>query len=360
MRGADIEAVVFHAPGDVRVERVPAPACGPGEVRVRVELCAVCGSDLKSYRNGNPRIRPPIILGHEFTGPIESVGAGVEVFSAGDRVVMATSVSCGGCAYCRMGHPNLCAEIAPMGFRYPGGMAELVTIPALALRNGHVVPVPPGIPPTRAALAEPLSCAVNAIENCELRPGETVAVLGAGPMGILNALVARRCGAGRVLLAEVNPARLERARAFGFDWLVNPAERDLGDAVREATGGLGADVVIVAAPAAGPQQQALALARKRGRICLFASLPRGASDIVLDSRAIHYGELRVLGSSDSTPAHVRRAVAMLADPAFPAGALVTHTLPLGEIGRAFELMETGEALRVALRPGPVDRDASNQ
>lgn len=347
-----IRAVVFHAPGDVRVENVPMPECGPGELRVWVDACAVCGSDLKAWKVGNPRIRPPMTMGHEFTGLIETVGDGVADFDVGDRIVMATSIACGDCAYCRMRHPNLCENLAAMGFHHPGGMAQFVVIPAQGVTNGHVIKVPAGVTALRAALAEPLSCAVNAAEICHIKRGDTVVVVGAGPMGILNGCVARQFGARQVIMAEINPARLEQARSFGFDLLIDPGTEDLVARVRDVTGGLGADVVIVAAPAVSPQEQAPMLARKRGTICLFASLPKGDSSITLDSRLIHYGELSLVGSSDSTPDQVGRAVRMLADPSFPADRLVTHVLDLDDIHEAFKLMERGEALRAVLRPGP--------
>lgn len=346
-----MQAVVYYAPGDVRVERVPRPACGAGELLVKVDACAVCGSDLKSFRLGNPRIKPPLTMGHEFTGLVETVGAGVEGFDAGQRVVMATTISCGQCYCCRRGWPNLCMDLAPMGFSYPGGMAEYVVIPERALANGHVVKVPAGVPAEQAALAEPVSCAVNCcMDNCGLSGGETVVVLGAGPMGLINVCVARAAGAEKIILSEISKTRLALAEAFACDVLVNPAKQDLRQVVLAATGGIGADVAIVAAPAAAPQQTAVGLVRKRGTVCLFASLPKGASEITLDSRPIHYGELRLLGTSDSTPEHVARAVELLAGGQVPAERLVSHVLPLGDVHRAFELMTSGEALRVVLTP----------
>ena len=180
--------------------------------------------------------------------------------------------------------------------------------------------------------------------------GDVVAVLGAGPMGILNACVAREFGARKVLMSEINPARLAQAAGFGFDRLVNPAEEDLRSVILEETDGYGADVVIVAAPAAAPQEQAIRLVRKQGTVCLFASLPVGKSDLTFDARVIHYGELRVVGSSDSSPEHVRRAVEMLSGKRLPADKIVTHRLPIEGIGEAFSLMETGQALRVVLTP----------
>lgn len=263
---------------------------------------------------------------------------------------MATSVSCGRCAYCERGWPNLCADLAPMGFSYPGGMAEFVTVPARALAGGHVVKVPAGVKPEHAALAEPLSCCVNAAENCGSREGDTVVVVGAGPMGIMNACVSREFGAARIILAEINDVRLRMCEPFGFDVLVNPAEQDLVATVKAETSGLGADVAIVAAPAAQPQEQAIHLVRKRGTVCLFASLPSGASAISLDSRTLHYGELRLVGTSDSSPAQVRKAVALIAGGSLPAERLATHVLGLDEIEKAYALMQSGESLRVVLKP----------
>lgn len=344
------QAVVYYGPQDVRCERVPLPECTEDEIRVRVDACAVCGSDLKAFRSGNPRIRAPMVMGHEFTGRVEHIGRRVSGFALGQRVVMATSVSCGRCLYCRRGWRNLCVELAPMGFSYPGGMAQWVTIPRQALQEGHVIGVPEGVPAEQAALAEPISCAVNSAANSNIQPGDVVAVLGAGPMGILNACVARQCGAAKVLLSEINPSRLAQAAEFGFDRLINPAEEDLRQAVLAETEGYGADVAIVAAPAAAPQEVALNLVRRRGTVCLFASLPVGRCNLSIDARVLHYGELRVVGSSDSSPEHVRRAVEMLASGRLPAAKLVTHCLPLDRIQEAFGLMESGQALRVVLHP----------
>jgi len=345
-----MKAVVYYAPGDIRVEdNVPVPPCADDEIRARVDACAVCGTDLKAFNHGNPRIKAPKVMGHEFTGVLDTVGAKVSGFDVGDRVVMATSVSCGECYYCRQGWTNLCVDLAPMGFTYEGGMAQYVTIPARALSSGHAVKVPEDVPAEHAALAEPLSCAVNSCENCGVQEGDTVVVIGAGPMGIMNACVAREFGAAAIILAEINELRLKQAAAFAFDRLANPAEEDLAQIVKEATGGLGADVAIVAAPAAAPQEQAPQLVRKRGTVCLFASLPSGNSEITLDSRTLHYNELRVVGSSDSTPKHVARAVQLISRGTLPAERLASHRLPLEDIFKAFELMQSGEALRVVLQ-----------
>ena len=346
-----MQAVVYHAPGDIRVEDLPTPACGADELLVRVDACAVCGTDWKSFKHGNPRIKAPLTMGHEFTGIVVQVGRdAVGGFSVDDRIVMATSISCGTCFYCRRRWPNLCVDLAPMGFTFAGGMAEYVTIPSLALRNGHVVKTPRDLPPEHAALSEPVSCAVNSLQQCDLQQGDTVLVLGAGPLGLMNACVARSFGAGKIILSELNEVRLAQAESFGCDVLVNPAKENLAKRVMAETGGLGADVAIVAAPAAAPQEQAVHLVRKRGTVVLFASLPKGASNLTIDSRPIHYGELRVVGTSDSAPWHVQKAVELLAAGTVPGAKLATHVLPLDQFHQALQLMETGEALRVVLRP----------
>ena len=346
---ATIKGVVYHAPGDIRVEQVPMPASGTGELLVKVDACAVCGTDLKSMLVGNPRILAPKVMGHEFTGLIEEVGGGVDGFAVGERVVMATSVSCGECFYCLRGYNNLCVDLAPMGFTYEGGMAEYVLIPELALRNGHVIKVPEGVPPEHAALAEPLSCAVNSLQNCGIENGDTVVVIGAGPMGIMNACVAREMGAGKVIMAELNPARLAQCEPFA-DILVNSGEEDLVQIVKDQTGGIGADRVIVAAPAIPPQEQALEMVRKQGTVCLFASLPVGKSMLNFDSRILHYGEITLVGTSDSTPVHVAKAVELIAGGSMRVDLFVTHVLPLDGIHDAYKLMQSGESLRVVLKP----------
>ncbi len=347
-----MQAVVYHAPGDIRIEDIPKPVCGEGELLVRVDACAVCGTDLKSKFHGNPRIKAPLVMGHEFTGFVEEISATAKGdWKIGDRVVMATSISCGKCFYCRKGWRNLCVDLAPMSFSYPGGMAEYVSIPALALEGGHTVKVPRDVPAEWATLAEPTSCAVNSVERCNVQKGDTVLVMGAGPMGLLNAVVARAFGASKILLTELNPLRRRQAEGFGINRIIDPASENVGEVVREETDGLGADVVIVAAPAAPPQEQALSLVRKRGTVCLFASLPVGKSMLNVDSRLIHYGEIRVIGSSDSTPEQVRKAVELIASRKIPSEKIASHRLPLDQIDRAFDLMQSGEALRVVLIPG---------
>ena len=344
-----MKAIVYYGVENIKIEQLPIPECNENELRVKIDACSVCGTDLKAYKSGNPRIKAPIVMGHEFTGIIDVVGENVKGYNLGERIVMATSVSCGSCYYCKKGSNNLCSDLKPMGFSYNGGMAEYIIIPEDAIKNGHVIKVPNSVKAEHAALAEPLSCAVNSIENCNVEEGDTVVVSGAGPMGILNLCVAKEYGAKKTILSEISQNRLEQAGQF-CDRLVNPAKEDLAQVAKDETGDVGADVVIVAAPAAAPQEQALDVVRKRGTVCLFASLPAGKSMLNIDSRKIHYGEIRVVGSSDSTPKQVKKAVELLQSKSFPADKIASHILKFEEILKAFELMISGEALRVILKP----------
>jgi L-iditol 2-dehydrogenase len=237
-----------------------------------------------------------------------------------------------------------------MGFSFAGGMADYMVIPELAIKNGHVVKVPKNVAAEQASLAEPLSCAINACSNSNIKKDDIVVVLGAGPMGLMNVAVARAIGASKIILSEVNEDRLVQAKNFHIDILVNPLKDDLIEIVKSATNGIGADVVIVAAPATLPQETAIELVRKRGTVCLFASLPVGNEMLSMNSRLIHYGELNIVGSSDSTGEHVSNAINMISEGAIDAGKLVTHILDLEDIFIAFELMERGESLRVVLKP----------
>ncbi len=345
-----MKAIRYYGPKDVRLDEIAVPEINKEELLIKVDACAVCGSDLKAFNVGNPRLHPPIVMGHEFTGIITEVGENTTGFELGDRIVMSTSISCGECLYCKKGWSNLCVNLAPMGFSFNGGMADYTVIPARALKNGHVVKVPASLKHDFAALAEPLSCAVNSLEQCDIQKGDTVLIMGAGPMAILNACVARQLGAGKIIMTELNQARIDQAKAFDIDMLVNTAKENIKEIVMTETDGCGADVVIVAAPAAAPQEEALSLVRKKGTVCLFASLPSGNSELTIDSRLIHYNEIKLTGSSDSTTEHVKKALEMLMDPEFPSDKIATHVLPFKDINNAFELMKSGEALRVVLKP----------
>ena len=345
-RGGD--RVVYRAPKDVVIERmVEPPVPARGELVVRVEACAICGTDIKSFHKGNPRIRPPQTMGHEFVGTVEAAGEGAVGPRPGARVVMATTIGCGECRYCRAGRSNLCRKAEAMGFHHPGAMAPWVVIPERAVQLGHLVEVG-DLEAGVAALSEPLSCVVNGLSRIPWGEIQDVLVLGLGPLGFLHALAARAKGARRVVCSEFPGARADLARELGFAQVIPPGELD--GAYLELSGNEGFDLVVVTAPHNPTQARSPTYARKGGYVSFFASLAQGDEMLAVNSRTIHYGELFVYGTSDSTPAHVREAVALLRRETSTFARLVTHRLPNREFHKAMDEIAAGRAVKVVLTP----------
>jgi L-iditol 2-dehydrogenase len=345
-----VRAVVYYAPGDIRVEQRPEPIAALDNLIVEVHCCAICGTDLKLATIGNPRCHPPRIIGHEMVGHIVHIGSQVEGFAPGERVTLATTLACGECAICQRGLGNMCPNAKPISYDFDGAFAERLAIPPLALRGGNVVEVPPEVPDEAAALSEPLSCAINAQELAGVRAGDSVLIVGGGPLGALHAEVAKALGARRVMIVQRSEPRLSMLRALRDVQVIAGAQEDVLSAVMTHTEGLGADVVIVCAPSREAQEQAIQFARKGGVVSLFASLPKGASDITFDSRVIHYGELRIVGASDSRPDHVIRAVHLLAAGKIDTAPIITHRVHLDDIHAGLELMQTKRSLKVLVYP----------
>ena len=283
-------------------------------------------------------------------GEIVHAGADVRGFAVGERITLATTVACGNCPYCARGLGNMCPNAKPISYDFDGAFARYVAIPPMALAGRNVIKVPDAVPDDAAALSEPLSCAINAQELAGLHAGDRVLIVGGGPLGALHAEVAKALAAADVMIVQRSEPRLSLLRKLRGVRVIDGAAEDVAAVVKERTEGLGADVVIVCAPSREAQEGAIGLARKGGAISLFASLPKGASDITLDSRIIHYGELRVVGASDSRPEHVTRAVQMMAAGQIDWEHLITHRLPLAEIHAGLQLMKDKQSLKVLVYP----------
>jgi len=346
-----MQAGVYYGPGDIRVEARPLPERTDENLVVKVSYCAICGTELKLATVGNPRCHPPRIIGHEMVGRVEHVGANVEGFDVGDRITLATTVACGQCPTCKRGRGNMCPNAQPISYDFDGAFAEYLAVPPLALSGGNAVKVPDGVGDKIAALSEPGSCAVNAMDLAGVKSGDTVLILGGGPLGAIHAKLCAGYGAANVLVAQRSNPRLDWLRDMEGIVAIDAANEEIGAIVGEATGGLGADVVIVCAPSREPQQEALQYARKGGTVSLFASLPKGDSIIELDSRLIHYSELRVVGASDSRPEHVQKVLHLLESGAVDFTDVITHELPLSKLHQGLELMKTKQCLKVLIRPG---------
>lgn len=350
-----MQAVVYYAPGDIRLEERPEPDPRPDNLVADVICCAICGSDLKQFLVGNPKCKPPRVMGHEMVGRITHVGAGVRGFAVGERITLATTLACGACAYCVRGLGNMCPNAKPISKEYDGAFARAIAIPRLALSGGNVIKAPDSLGDEAASLAEPLSCCVNAQEVAGVKAGDRVVVIGGGPLGALHAELAKATDAEKVMIVQRSDPRLSLLRKMPGVIVIDGANEDVADRVADETEGRGADVVIVCGPTLEAHEQAPDLACKGGVVSLFASLPKGDSDVTWDSRTLHYNELRVVGASDSRPEHVQKAVELLAENKVAVDPIITHRIPLEKIHDGLELMKQKQSLKVIVQTACPER-----
>jgi len=341
-----MKGAVYYGAGDIRVEDHAEPAPTSENLIAKVRCCAICGTDLKLATIGYPRCHPPRVIGHEMVGEVVHVGSWVKGFALGNRITLATTVSCGQCAYCALGLGNLCPNAKPISYDFDGALAEFLAIPAEALTAGNVIRVPDSVPDESAALSEPLSCAINAHQLAGLKVGDKVLILGSGPLAALHAELAKAEGAEEVMVVGHSEVRLALLHGLHNVLVIDGTHEDVAAVVSERTNGLGADIVIVCAPAREAMEKSIQYARKGGAVSLFASLPKGESEIAFDSRTIHYGELRVVGSSDSRPEHVQTAVRLMAEGKIDTRSVVSHRISLTNLHLGFDLMKNRRCLKV--------------
>lgn len=305
-----MRATVFNAPGNVTVEERPRPEPGAGEIRLRVGAASLCASDVRVYR-GEKHAMAGVIPGHEIAGVIDALGAGVSGLAEGDRVIVCPILACERCRFCLVGRRNRCLERRTLGYDLDGGFAEYLLIPEVLVRMGHVLRIPNALPLDIAALTEPAACVLASLDLCEVVAGSSMAIVGAGPMGLLHLLLGRKAGAGPIVVSEPNPARRAIAERWGADLVLDPTSQDVKQGVLGITDGYGADAVIVSVGAAELVPPALDLVRKQGSVNLFAGFPPNSA-IPFDPNIVHYGEINLTGSQNATTDQYRRTVAMLA------------------------------------------------
>jgi len=342
-----MKAAFFEGPGRIEVRETPDPVCPPGGLLTRVEACAICGTDLRSFEFGSKHKGE--IIGHESVGRVIEVGEGVTGFKVGDRVVDCP-VTCGECEFCVRGANNLCLSRGRIGGRAQGGFAELRPILASAVSGGFVLKVPESLSPEAATLIEPLACVINGNEKLEFEFGTTVAIIGSGPIGALHLLLAKMRGAASVTMVDLSDDRLSAMKGFGADHLVNGRTSDPVAVVREIYGGAGADIVIVACVSASAQAQALEMAARRGQVLMFAGLPESAPTANLNTNLIHYHELRVLGARSSVKRQWDLALDLLVSGRIDGDAIVNRSVSLDRIQEGFDMVKAGTALKVAVKP----------
>lgn len=346
-----MKAVIVHAPGDFGVEEVAIPQIADEGMLLKVVACGLCGSDLRTLRSGHHRVTLPWIIGHEICGDVVELGPQYRGhWQVGDRLAVGPVVYCGICDFCVNGQYEFCENYREIAQAWPGGFAEYIAIPPEALRLGTIHRVPEGLDPAYAAVSEPISSCVNAQERGKIGLGDTVVIIGSGPIGCVHTSLARARGADRIIVADVLDERLKLAEPFGPDVLLNASQVDLVAEVRRLTGGKGAEVVITATPAPIAVVQAVEMVRKAGRILVFGGLPKDQSKPGVDVNIIHYNALHIIGTTTFAPRHQRIALNLLASGRIPGERLVTHRLPLTEFAQGVRLAMEGKALKVVFSP----------
>lgn len=344
----------FYEPGDLRVEEAERPSPGADELLLRVHACATCGTDVKIFHHGHRNLKTlPRVIGHEIAGEVAEVGGDDLGWQAGDRVQCIAYVPCGRCFQCTRRAMTVCDNATSVGYDYDGGFAEYMIVPPSVLRVDGLNRIPDGLAYHVAAATEPLACALNAQEQVEVGryDDETVVVFGSGPIGCMHVMLARAKGAERVFMVEINDERLKMAaERVDLDATINGSEQDPVAAVRDLTGGRGADVIIVAAGSGRAQEQAIAMAAPRGRISLFGGLPKDKPLITVDANTVHYSELTIAGPAGSTPAHNQRALEMIGSGAVRLDDLITDRLPLDRVHDAIAAVEGGTSIKVVIEP----------
>jgi L-iditol 2-dehydrogenase len=343
-------AVCFYEPGEMKAEHVPIPTAGHGELIVKNHVALTCGTDVKMFKRGHPLAKPPQIMGHEFSGTISEVGAGVQKFKVGMKVVAANSAPCNKCFYCLMHQPNLCEHLDEniLGFTWPGSYAEYVRIPERIVRQ-NTFEIPEGVPLENAASLEPLACVVHGWDLVGQVSGSIAVVIGGGPIGLLHAQLARLKGARQVALCDVVPERLREAERIGVDMTIDSAKENTTERVSSITNGRGADIVVEAVGRRETWESTIGLVRKGGIVLLFGGCSSGTM-VSFGAEKIHYGELRIQGAFHHTPAAVERGFRLIRHGQVSIKPLISHELPLEKAEEALRLMGEGKALKVALRP----------
>jgi L-iditol 2-dehydrogenase len=342
-----MKAAMLYGVKDLRVEDVPVPKVEAGEVLVKVKAATTCGTDLKILQRGYVEkiIKLPTIFGHEWAGEVVETGEGLEWPQKGMRVRAGNSAPCLHCPLCQKGKYNLCENMIWLW----GAYAQYIKVPArMVLVNTQEIPL--HVSYEEAAITEPLACVLHGVEQAQVKLGDAVAIVGAGPIGLLHLLTVKKMGAKKAIIIDLVQERLNFAEKLGADEAVNAGKVDAVETVRQLTDGYGADVVIEAIGLPATWEQALKLVRKGGTVLEFGGCPPG-TEIKLSTELLHYGEVTVLGAFHTTPLHFRKALNLIASRTVDVRPLVTRKMRLEDIKEAFEILSTSKSeIKIVINP----------
>ncbi len=320
---------------------------GPGEALVKVKAATTCGTDVKIFQRGyvSGVIQYPTVFGHEWAGDVAEVGEGVSWLRKGMRVRGGNSAPCLRCKMCVKGNYNLCENMMWLW----GAYAEYIKVPARMVTI-NMQEIPSHLSYEEAAIAEPLACVLHGIEEAQVKLGDTVAIIGAGPIGLLHLLTAKKMGAEKVIVSDLVHKRLQIAQQLGAEETIDAKQEEPVEKVKQFTGGYGADVVIEAIGLPATWEQALRMVRKGGTVLEFGGCPPG-TEIKVRTELLHYGEVTLLGTFHATPAHFKKALSLIASGTIKVKPLITRKMRLDEIKNAFKILTTSKSdLKIAVLP----------
>ncbi len=344
-----MQAAILYGKEDVRLEEVGVSPPLQGEVRVQVKAALTCGTDVKVYRRGfhARMIQPPALFGHEFSGVVEAVGPGAAGFRVGQRVTAANSAPCGGCYYCRKRLPEQCRDLLFLN----GAYAEAITIPERIV-SANLLSLPDSLSFEAGALMEPLACVVHGLDAMPVHSGETVAIVGLGPIGLMFVRLCALAGA-RTLAVGRHQSRLNLAVELGAEQALD--EQRISDPISSLRAlteeGEGADKVIEAVGTPAAWEMCISMARRGGTVSLFGGCASGTS-ITLNTHRIHYDEIKLIGAFHHTPSSIRKALSLLDSGVIPAHLFIQKRIPLSELPSTLSSLASGslDVIKVAVDP----------
>ena len=330
-----MKALRWHAQRDLRLDDIPEPSAGPNQAKVKVKWCGICGSDVHEYEAGPLTIKTtkphplagsktaPVVLGHEFSGEIVEIGEGVEGLNVGDRVAIRPTIPCYQCYWCKKGNHIQCPTLGTIGFIWDGGFAEYMVAPVDCIYK-----IPDNVSFEAASFLEPLSCAVHAVRRADIQPGDTVAIIGAGPIGLLTMQAAKACGAGSIFVTEILPQRSKIASQLGATAVLNPNEVDVGREIAKMTGGLRADIAFECAGPPAALLTALNVTGRGGRLVEVGFMVEGTCDFPFQRFWMH--EKTIIATQGYTH-EVPAALSFLSDRRVNVEPLITAKIKLDDV-----------------------------
>ncbi|MBI5167216.1 MAG: alcohol dehydrogenase catalytic domain-containing protein [candidate division NC10 bacterium] len=340
-----MRVAMYYNNRDVRLEEIPTPKIGPGELLVKVLASGICGSDVMEWYRIK---RAPLVLGHEITGEIVAIGEGVERYKIGDRVFVSHHVPCNTCLYCLRGYHTVCETLRNTNFD-PGGFAEYIRVPRINVDRGVFV-LPHEVPFEDGVFIEPLACVARGQRLARIQPGQTVLVIGSGISGLLHIALARALGAGLVIATDINEYRLKAAQKFGADAVFHAKESALGGRLRRINRNRGADLVIVCTGALPAFTQALQSVDRGGTVLFFAPTDPGV-DFPIPFNDFWWNGITLMPSYGASPLDITVAIELIRTGKVPVHEMITHRLSLAETGLGFQLVASAkESIKVIIEP----------